>query len=289
MKIKKAVVTGSLGFVGKHLKAQLEENNVEVIGVDIKNDTDLTDWEQVKRIGEADVLFHTAAKLFVPDSYINPREFYRTNILSTINALELCRLHKAKMVYISSYVYGEPRYLPIDENHPTSAFNPYAQSKIICEQICQGYNRDSGIHVTIFRPFNIYGIDQNDNFLIPSIIKQAKNGKLFLKDPSPKRDFLYVSDAVSAYIKSSELELGNPNFVIFNIGCGNSYSVEEIVHEVCLHFPKGVKVEFSHEKRKNEISNTVADISKAKRLLDWEPKISFKEGISLCVNSTSVS
>ena len=119
-------------------------------------------------------MFHLSSRTFVPDYDRNPRDCYNSNILRTINVLELCRKDQAKIFYVSSYVYGKPKTLPIDEKHRVRAFNPYAQGKLISENLCQGYNRDFGVKVIILRPFNVYGILQKAEFLIPSIIKQIK-------------------------------------------------------------------------------------------------------------------
>ena len=277
----KIVVTGSSGFVGLHLVKRLKKLEADIINLDIKNGIDITDWEQIKNIGKFDLLFHLAAKSYVPDSYKYPRDFYYTNIISTVNALELCRIHKAKMVFTSSYVYGNPRYLPVDENHPIQASNPYAQSKIIGEHLCKGYNRDFDIPVIILRPFNIYGPGQDPKFLIPSIIKQSNSGNILLKDPTPKRDWLFIDDLVEAYIKC--IKYNDSSFEIFNIGFGKSYSVKEIVNMVVKNFHHEISVNFTGESRNNEIMNTVAQINKAKEKLSWQPKITLEQGLINCI------
>lgn len=271
-------VTGSSGFAGSHLLKRLKESGSDVIALDIKNGIDITDWEKIRSIEKFDVLFHLAAKIYVPDSYENPRDFYYTNTTGTLNSLELCRIHKAKIVFASSYIYGNPRYLPADENHPIDAFNPYAQTKIIGEQLCEGYHRDFGVPVVILRPFNIYGPGQDEKFLIPHIIKQAKGGTIILKDPEPKRDMLFVDDVVDAYIKAAEYD--QKDYDVFNIGAGKSYSVLEIVNTVIGLFDYEIDVRFSGEKRQNEVLDTIADISKAKNLLSWEPKTDLRDGLN---------
>ena len=272
----KIAVTGSTGFIGSHLLRRLKESGSDVIQLDIKNGIDITDWEQIQCIEKFDLLFHLAAKTYVPDSYQAPHDFYYTNVTGTLNALELCRIHKAKIVFASSYIYGNPEYLPIDEKHPIAAFNPYAQTKIIGEQLCEGYYKDFGVPVVILRPFNIYGMGQNENFLIPSIIKQAKSGSILLKDPDPKRDMLFVDDVVDGYMKAAEYN--QKDYEVFNIGSGKSYSVLEIVNTVIELFDHEIDVKFGGEKRKNEVLDTIADISKAKTLLNWEPKTNLREG-----------
>ena len=162
----KIVVTGSSGFVGTKLIKRLRVLKHEIIELDLTTGFDLTNWPHISSIKKFDVLIHLAAKIFVPDSYKFPHNMYNINILGTLNALELCRINGAKMIFASSYVYGVPLYLPIDENHPTSAFNPYCRSKLIGESLCMSYSKDFGVPVIIFRPFNIYGPDQNENFII---------------------------------------------------------------------------------------------------------------------------
>ena len=273
----KIAVTGSTGFVGSHLIKRLNNSGFAVIKLDIKDGIDITDWKQIRSIDKFDLLFHLAAKTYVPDSYENPRDFYYTNITSTINVLELCRIHKAKFVFASSYIYGSPEYLPVDENHPVVAFNPYSQTKIIGEQLCKRYYRDFGVSVVVLRPFNIYGIGQNENFLIPAIIKQAKSGSILLKDPNPKRDMVFIDDVIDAYVKAAEYD--QKGYDVFNVGSGNSYSVLEIVNMVRDCFDHGIDVRFTNKKRKDEVLDTVADISKAKELLHWEPQTHLREGL----------
>ena len=277
----KIAITGSCGFIGYHLIKKLLKLNYKFIEIDIKKGIDITDWQQLKIIEKFDVLIHLAAKSFVPDSYKYPREFYSTNINGTLNVLELCRIYSAKIIYISSYVYGNPEYSPIDENHPVQAFNPYAQSKLIGEQLCQGYLRDFNVPVIIFRPFNIYGKGQNENFLISSIIKQASSGKIVLKDPKPKRDLVNIDDAIEACIKA--IEFNRTSFEIFNIGSGISYSVKEIAEMIAMILNYNIEIKFSGEKRRNEVMDTIADISKAKSLLSWEPSTNLEDGIKKMV------
>ena len=276
-------VTGSSGFIGYHLVNRLNANKYNVTTLDLKNNIDITKWEHIKNIKEVDLIFHLAAKNYIPYAYKNPRDFYATNIMSTLNMLEICRNLNAKMVYISSYVYGEPKKIPINEKQSIKATNPYARSKIICENMCSGYSKDFGVKVIIIRPFNVYGVQQSKNFLIPSIIEQIKTKReIVLKDPSPKRDFVYIDDLIDALIKS--INLKNRVFDVFNIGSGKSYSIKEIVNLITDKFKYPIRVKYTGEKRINEISDTVADISKAKKILKWKPKINFNRGIEKIIH-----
>ena len=162
----KILVTGFSGFIGTYLVEKLKQYNHELILLDISNGVDICDWKQIKQYNNIDVIIHLANLSFVPASYSDPQNFYTTNYLSTLNMLELCRKNNARLIFFSSYVYGQPQYQPIDEVHPIQAFNPYAQTKVICESLCEGYFRDFGVPITIFRPFNIYGIGQHPDFYI---------------------------------------------------------------------------------------------------------------------------
>ena len=274
-------VSGSGGFVGSHLVCRLNELGANVIEIEHKKGLDIREFSQINKIGPFDIFIHLAAKTFVPDSYENPREFYFTNLIGTLNALELCRLRKARMVYASSYLYGVPLYLPIDESHPIRGFNPYSGSKIASEQLCERYHHDHGVNMTILRVFNIYGPHQNRKFLIPSIIEQAKKGKVTLKDPTPKRDFVYIDDVIAAYIKAIEHNSNSLN--IFNIGSGESFSVKEIVAEILQNFTEDIQVIFTGEERASEVPDTIADITKAQELLGWTPHFPLSDGIRNCV------
>jgi UDP-glucose 4-epimerase len=263
------LLTGSSGFLGRFLKPKLMERNFEVQTFD-QESGDIRNWDDLKDIS-ADVIYHLAAITYVPFSFENPRATYETNVLGTLNILELCRKSDIKkMIYTSGYIYGKPKYLPINEEHPINPTNPYMQSKLIGEELCQKYSELYGTHCIVIRPFNIYGEGQDERFLIPTILKQAEEkGEIVLENPEPKRDFLYVEDLVEAYIKAGEQ---NFDFEIFNIGRGESYSVREIVDRVVNIYDEKIKVRYTGKKRKNEILNVVADIEKAKKELGWSPQ-----------------
>jgi len=196
----KIAITGSRGFVGSFLSKRLIELNFDIVEIDLEVGYDITNWDSISTVENFDLLIHLAAKSYVPDSLKNPVEFYKTNILGTINALEMCRKLDVKIIFASSYVYGTPQYLPIDENHPVEAFNPYSQSKLIGEDLCRSYSRDFNVPAIILRPFNIYGKGQSSDFLVPLILNQAEKGIVKLKDSRPKRDFIYIEDVVDAFI-----------------------------------------------------------------------------------------
>jgi UDP-glucose 4-epimerase len=285
LKGKRVLVTGASGFVGKHLTKELKGHGAEVLALDVRsNDSiDIRDWQRIKdmagRVGNLDLVYHLAALMLVPYSFENPREVYDVNVSGTLNILELCRLYNVhRIVFASSYVYGPPQYLPVDEKHPLNPTSPYARSKAIAEGLCKAFHEDYGLKCTILRPFNIYGEGQNNSFLIPSIFKQISDGKIELMDPEPKRDFIYIADAIEAYIKAGEYT--KTDFEIFNIGSGLSYSVEEIVSRILEAWGQQVKVTYKYLRRKNEIMDVVANVRKANQELNWEPKVDLKEGLT---------
>lgn len=280
LKRKRILVTGSSGFVGSHLVEELKKKDVEVVTLTDPEGhrIDVRDWKKIKKIDGIDMVYHLAAKTYVPFSFENSRETYEVNVLGTLNILELCRLRDVeKIVFVSSYVYGQPRYLPIDEKHPVQPTNPYMRSKVLGEDLCKAHNNDFGIKCIILRPFNIYGEEQSDNFLIPSILKQLVNGKIELRDPEPRRDFLYIKDAIEACVRAGEYT--GSDFEIFNIGSGVSYSVDEITRIIINISGQNIEVNYENARRKSEIMNVFADIRRAKEELDWMPKVEIGEGL----------
>ncbi|MEI7595138.1 MAG: NAD(P)-dependent oxidoreductase [Bacteroidota bacterium] len=279
--MKHILVTGADGFIGKALVKRLKQESYvvfefdTVIG-DITNNKSLDIYSEKK----IDHVFHLAARSFVPDSWNNPFDFYQTNVLGTTNVLEFCRANKCKHTMISSYVYGSPDYLPIDENHPIKPYNPYCHSKALSESICNFYSTNFNVESTIIRPFNVYGPGQSELFLIPEIIKKAFNDEIIeVMDLLPKRDYIYIDDLVDALILTMNTTGG-----IYNIGSGYSISVEEIV-ETIIKISKIDKSYNSNQiSRKNEIFDVIANIEKAKMELNWRPKTDINNGISDCIS-----
>jgi UDP-glucose 4-epimerase len=279
----KILFTGYSGFIGSYLLEKIKSSKHQLELADIANGIDVSDWDQVKHFEGMNLIIHLANLSFVPASYSDPKRFYDVNFSGTLNMLELCRLNNAKLLYFSSYVYGHPEYQPIDEKHPIHAFNPYAQTKVICESLCEGYNRDFKTPIIIFRPFNIYGKGQNPDFLIPSIIKQAKEGKIIVKDDRPKRDYIHVEDIVNAVMTVVEQENKLTSLHTYNLGTGMSHSVKEIVETVQSLFEHPIEYVCTNEQRANEVMDTIADISKIKNEWGWQPKISIYEGLKKMV------
>ena len=273
--MSKILVTGANGFVGKILCKALKQAHHEVIELQsIAGDiTNATTWENIPA---TEILIHLAAKTFVPYSWKDPALFMQTNAQGTLLALEYCKKHGARMVFISSYLYGNPEILPISENAKIYTPNPYALSKKTAEDYCRFYAEAYDVRSVIIRPFNLYGYGQSDNFLIPEIILQVLNGdSVQVKDLEPKRDYIYINDFIDAIIRCMEVH----EFEIINIGSGESYSVAELIQIVQTICGTKLPVISSGEKRQAEIMNTIADISKAKELLHWSPVTSMFDGL----------
>jgi nucleoside-diphosphate-sugar epimerase len=269
------LITGANGFIGKALSDQLRHNHHRVAEI-TRADGDIaaaTTWE---KLPAHQLVFHLAARTFVPESWNHPTEFIQTNTIGTLQALEYCRKHNASLVYISSYLYGNPLSLPIPETAPVHTPNPYALSKKNAEDLCLFYRQCYGVNITIIRPFNLYGEEQNDSFLIPQLVKQAIEEQSYhVKDLSPKRDYLHIDDFIRALMATIDLK----GLHIINLGSGISYSVQEIISLINQLEGKNYPIYCENIRRQNEIMDTVADISLANQLLHWKPAVSIDTGL----------
>jgi len=275
--VSKVVITGQSGSIGTQLASTFLEKGIEVVSIPLGNRVQNKNYfDSIPNPESIDTLYHLAANSFVPKSWENPAEFIETNVLGTTQALEFCRENKIEFIYVSSYAYGIPQYLPIDEKHPVSTVNPYGLSKIMAEQLCSFYGENYDVKYTIVRPFNIYGSLKNKALLIPEIIEQIITGiKISVKDLTPKRDYLYLQDFVDFLIKIK----GNSTNEIYNAGSGKSYSVSDIIAICQRVWETEIPVESEKVVRKNEIPETICDITKAKEKFQWKPTYSFEDGI----------
>ena len=269
------LITGAKGFIGKALSDNLRSNHHLVTEL-TRADGDISDPSTWQKLRPHQIVFHLAARTFVPESWIYPTEFIQTNTIGTLQALEYCRKNNASLVYISSYLYGNPASLPIPETATLHTPNPYALSKKNAEDLCLFYHQCYGINITIIRPFNLYGEEQNDSFLIPQLVKQAiEQQAFFVKDLAPKRDYLHIDDFIRALLSTNELK----GLHIINLGSGKSYSVQEIISIINLLEKKDYPVHSENIRRQNEIMDTVADIQLANQLLQWQPAVSIETGL----------
>ena len=270
----KIVVTGHTGFIGKVVCSKLEKCGWSVVGLSRSTNSNINDSATFESLGKFDVMIHLASNTFIPDSFNEPSKFFKENLTGTVNALEACRVHKAKMIYISSYVYGHPQHLPINEEHPLLPANPYSWSKKLGEDICRAYSMNFKVRTHIIRPFNVYGPGQQGKFLIPLILDQLVKGTIKLQDQRPRRDFIHVEDLADAIVSLVNYD---EDWNVFNIGSGVSTSISDITNMlVNADLISQDKISFTNEHRDNEVLETVANIDKAFQLLNWKPTKEFE-------------
>jgi UDP-glucose 4-epimerase len=281
-RLPKVLVTGDTGFVGRHVVRAATEAGWGVVGFRGRRaDADVADPKAFEpfEAESVDAVVHLAARTFVPDSWRRAAAFDRTNVTGTAAVLEYCRRVGARLIFSSSYVYGVPRYLPIDEDHPTCPSNPYAACKLRAEWCCGRYAAEYGVPVTVFRPGNIYGPGQDGRFLVPTILQQiCTRDVIDLGDPRPGRDMVYVDDIVRAIMLAVEDPAAG--FRAFNLGCGRSYSVAEVADELVrlTGFEGGVA--YSEGQRPNEIPRVVLDSRRAHEELGWPQPIPLSVGLA---------
>ena len=231
-----------------------------------------------------DVIFHLAALVGIPYSYIHPVEVVRTNTLGTTYLLEACRLKGIERIvcFSTSEVYGTALYTPIDEDHPLQAQSPYAASKIGSDQIALSYFRAFGVPVAIARPFNTYGPRQSSRAVIPTIITQVlRGGSVRLGSVTPTRDLCYVGDTADGVIRICESE--NAIGEAINLGTGIEITIGALAERIFAIAGREVQIDLDEQRvrpGKSEVMRLIANPAKALRLLDWSAKVSLDEGLA---------
>lgn len=304
---KKVLVTGAEGFIGSHLTEMLVEQGADVTALVQYNSFnnwgwidsfdentkkqmkvitgDIREYDNVKRMVKGqDVVFHLAALIAIPYSYLSPMAYIRTNVEGTANVLEACRDYDVeKIVHTStSETYGTALYVPIDEKHPMQGQSPYSASKIGADKIAESYYRSFGTPIATIRPFNAYGPRQSARAVIPTIISQILAGKEEIKlgALTPTRDFNYVKDLAAAFIAIAESDktIGE----VINAGSNFEISIEELAKLIMNLIGKEVKILCDEERirpDKSEVNRLWADNRKIKELTGWEPRYTLEEGL----------
>jgi nucleoside-diphosphate-sugar epimerase len=275
----KVLVTGSSGFIGTNLVKFLRKKGIKVITtLSSINKFDIKKRKDVLNLPKVEVVVHLAAIASVPLSWEKPKTVLETNIIGTLNILEYCGKHKAKIIYLNSYPYGGSCKLPSDEEEPVSGNNPYAVSKIAAEMLCRSFSSKDGFDGISFRAFNVYGPGQPNRLLISQLIGDLlSKSEITILSGKPKRDYVYTDDLSNAiYLGIIDKKRG---FSIYNIGFGKSWSVLEIVQKLERLVGKDLPIIDKGLDRPNEIMDTVADISKVKKELGWKPKTDINEGL----------
>jgi len=306
VKNKKILVTGAGGFIGSHLVEKLVALGADVrcfVRYNSRNDRgmieflpkktvkdleviagDLRDGQAVRNaVHGCSIVFHLGALIAIPYSYYHPVEVVDTNVIGTLNVLNASREEcVTRLIHTStSEVYGTARYVPIDEKHPLQGQSPYSASKIGADKIAESFYCSFGLPVSIIRPFNTFGPRQSARAVIPAIISQALTGKkVFLGSIHPTRDYTYVTDTVEGFISvaGSEKSLGK----VINIGSGKEIKIGELAKLIIGLIGKKNKLISDKNRirpRDSEVERLLANNSKAKGLLDWEPRVPLEEGI----------
>lgn len=279
--MSKILVIGAEGFIGKSLCTSLSKNHI-VKAIDIANG-DIAESTTFEHLEAVDHVFHLAGRTFVPDSWTNFSSFLSTNVIGTNNVLEYCRRSSASLTYVSAYIYGKPDSLPIGESAKPKPNNPYALSKYLAEQLCEFYAAYHNVPVTVLRPFNIYGPNQETRFLIPRIIDQVKrNVPIEVMDLTPKRDYLYIDDFIDAMLKT--IKRKEHSYCVLNVGSGNSISVKDLIDTIQEVADTKLEVISKGTPRFEELDDVRADIKCINSLLDWQPVTSLKKGIAFLLN-----
>ena len=304
--MKRVLVTGAGGFIGANLVAQLVRDGAEVralVRYNSRNDRGALDWlepevtsgvdvvlgdlrdvESVRRAVEGnEVVFHLGAQIAIPYSYVNPRDFFETNVLGTLNVAQAALEHSVeRLVHTStSEVYGTPRTVPITEDHPLQAQSPYSASKIGADKLVDSFYRTYELPATILRPFNTYGPFQSARAIIPTVITQAlASGKLRLGSLEPRRDLTFVTDTVAGFIQAAAAPKATGETV--QLGTGHDVSVADIVDLVGDLLGKELEVELDEARvrpPKSEVERLVSDPAKAREQAGWEATIDLREGL----------
>ncbi len=310
-KDKKVLITGASGFVGSNLTKRLIEENAkitvliehpirktsllklenltgEIEKIQIGSVTDFSLLSNLIKRRKISTVFHLAAQPLVDVAQINPLSTFQINIQGTWNILEAARINKIEKVVIAStaHVYGDSANSPHSESQDPHPSRPYETSKAAADLLAQSYVDTYDLPVEIPRFTNIYGPgDFNLERIVPKLITMIiSNKKPKIWDIGAVRDFLYIDDAIGAYLKIAETKLPNSKrHRATNFGSGKPISIKKLAETLIRISQKDLKIAktSSPEERTREILKQYVTIDKAKKLFDWEPKVSIKNGIKI--------
>ncbi|HYM80745.1 MAG TPA: GDP-mannose 4,6-dehydratase [Candidatus Limnocylindria bacterium] len=308
---ERVLVTGAGGFIGSHLCELLVARGAQVraaVRYNSRNDwghladvdhatrdaldvrpLDIADpFAVAEAVKDCAVVFHLAALIGIPYSYVAPASYLEVNVRGTLNVLEAARRWKVRRVVhtSTSEVYGTARYTPIDEAHPLQGQSPYSASKIAADQLAESYHRSFGLPVSILRPFNAYGPRQSARAVIPTIIAQVVQGasEIRLGSLEPVRDFTYVTDTARAFVAVAESEktIG----VVCNAGHGKSISMGELARKLLGLMKAEAKVESDAGRVRPEHSEVFelrANNERIQSLTSWRPEIGLEDGLGRAI------
>lgn len=303
--MKKVLVTGADGFIGSHLTEMLVDKGYKVKALAQYNS--FNDWGWLDKIDckelvevvtgdirdpyfckhitqDIDIIFHLAALIAIPYSYVAPDSYVDTNIKGTLNICQAAKENGVqRLIHTStSEVYGTAQYVPIDEKHPMQPQSPYSATKIAADAMAISFYNTFDLPVTIARPFNTYGPRQSARAVIPTIITQIANGKKSIKlgDVSPTRDFNYVEDTCRGFIALAECEDAIGQTV--NIGSNYEISVGDTLNLIKDIMKSDVEFIIDEQRirpGKSEVFRLWCDNTLIENLAGFKPKVDIREGL----------
>lgn len=310
MEKKKVLVTGADGFIGSHLVELLVQQDYLVRALAQYNSFNSWGWlEDLDCLDEVEVVtgdvrdphfcktitkqteivFHLAALIAIPYSYLAPDSYVDTNIKGTLNVCQAARENNVKRVIhtSTSEVYGTAQYVPIDEKHPIQPQSPYSASKIGADAMAMSFYNAFDLPVTIARPFNTYGPRQSNRAVIPTIITQIASGENSIKlgDVSPTRDFNFVEDTCRGLLALSGCKEAIGESV--NIGSNSEISIADISSIIRDIMDSNVEFVIEEQRKrpeKSEVHRLWCDNSKIRKLTNFEPQVGIKEGLRKTIN-----
>jgi NAD dependent epimerase/dehydratase len=304
---RRVLVTGADGFIGSHLVERLVAEGAAVRALCLYNSQGSWGWldsaePEIKSAVEArlgdirdarfveaatsgiEIVFHLAALISIPYSYIAPASYVETNVTGTLNVLEAARRAGVKRVVhtSTSEVYGTPKDVPIRETHPLSAQSPYAATKVAADQLALSYQRSFGTPVTVLRPFNTYGPRQSIRAVLPTILTQLLHGarEIALGRLDPRRDLTFVADTVDGFIRAGTTA-GIEGMTI-QLGTGQAVSIRELFELCCQALDMNAVAKADpHRVRppESEVEVLLSDPSLAHARLGWKPRTDLVQGL----------
>ena len=304
-------VTGADGFIGSHLVEALVRQGRRVRALALYNsqgswgwlDTlpadvldeveviagDVRDSEQTARFCDGvDTVFHLAALIAIPYSYVAPRSYLDTNVAGTLNVLEAVRrADVGRLVHTStSEVFGTALRVPIDEDHPRQGQSPYSASKIAADSLVDSFHRSFGVPVVTLRPFNTYGPRQSARAVIPTVIAQIAAGerRISLGALDPTRDFNFVTDTVAAFLAVADAEGEAVLGADFNAGSGREVTIGDLVHTIAEVMDVDVEVVADPARLRpsqSEVMRLLADGAKLHAATGWKPACRLEDGLAI--------
>jgi NAD dependent epimerase/dehydratase len=297
------LVTGGCGFIGSHLTEALLSRGAKVTVLDAYNSAshhghlegnaspaldvrlgDVADPFLVHELCEgADTVFHLAALIGIPYSYVAPAHYVATNVNGTLAVLEGVRTTGVRrLVHTStSETYGSAQFTPMHEDHPLVAQSPYAATKVGADQLALSYYRSFDTPVTVCRPFNTFGPRQSMRAVLPTLMAQALYApEITIGSLDPVRDMNYVADTVDGFLRLGAVEAVEGE--VFNLGSGIGRTVGEMLEQVQATVGSAKPVRLAQERRrpdKSEVNALVCDYSKAAAVLGYGPTTGFETGL----------